>query len=346
MKRITFLDGLRGIAILLVILFHVFSRYPAIVPYGSQYKGFPLFTFGYLGVPLFFLISGFVILMSLEKNKTFKQFIYKRWLRLFPAMLIASVLIISTVHFLPERPAGIPKLNAVIPGLIFIEPVWIKFITGIQIDMIENSFWSLFVEFKFYFIFGALYFILGRTKAILGIFFMYLFYVTASILGVKFLISFSHLLSWQYFGWFTGGALAYLYFVNNKARYLLLSIGASLLQLYNYQKSPGETIGAIIVIAIFVIPVYFEKSRLVFSNKLFTFFGLVSYPLYLIHENAIIALIIKLGNSTSLIPNILLPVIPLMILIIVSYIIVKMGEPFLIKKIQAVKTSLAPKPAL
>ena len=35
--------------------------------------------------------------MTLDKTKTFTSYIYKRWLRLFPAMLIASILIYSTV---------------------------------------------------------------------------------------------------------------------------------------------------------------------------------------------------------------------------------------------------------
>ena len=70
-KRIEFLDGLRGLAILLVIFFHAFVRWPNIVPYGSSYSDFIFFKYGYLGVELFFLISGFVILMSLEKNKHF-----------------------------------------------------------------------------------------------------------------------------------------------------------------------------------------------------------------------------------------------------------------------------------
>ena len=78
MNRIQFLDGLRGIAILLVICFHSYTRWPKFVPYGHQFSDFYLFKYGYLGVQLFFLISGFVILMLLEKNKTFIQFIYKR----------------------------------------------------------------------------------------------------------------------------------------------------------------------------------------------------------------------------------------------------------------------------
>jgi peptidoglycan/LPS O-acetylase OafA/YrhL len=150
------------------------------------------------------------------------------------------------------------------------------------------------------------------------------------------------LLSCHYFGWFTGGALSYLYFTSNKIRYLFFAILVSLLQLYKYQRSSGELVCAIIVMAVFFIPVYFEKARFVFSNSVLIFFGFISYPLYLIHENAMIGLMLKLNNNLSNIPNLLLPVIPLLILIIVSYVIVKIFEPFLIKKIQTIKKRLLP----
>lgn len=60
-------------------------------------------TFYYLNMVTmvfnFFLISGFVITMSLEKCIDFGDFIFRRWLRLFPAMLIASILILITAPF-------------------------------------------------------------------------------------------------------------------------------------------------------------------------------------------------------------------------------------------------------
>ena len=173
-KRIDFLDGFRGIAILLVILFHSYVRWPEIVPYGNTFSSIILFRYGYLGVQLFFLISGFVILMSLEKSKNFYSFIYKRWIRLFPVMLIATILIYFTSTLLFERPSGNPDIKSIIPGLIFIEPSWIKLITGYNINVIEGAFWSIFVEVKFYFIFGLLYFSFGKIKAIFGLIILYL----------------------------------------------------------------------------------------------------------------------------------------------------------------------------
>ena len=75
-RRIDFLDGLRGVAIILVILYHAYARWPTFVPYETTFGNILFFKYGYLGVQLFFLISGFVILLSLDNCKSFKNFIY------------------------------------------------------------------------------------------------------------------------------------------------------------------------------------------------------------------------------------------------------------------------------
>lgn len=134
MNRIKFLDGFRGLAILLVVFFHAFTCWTGNVPYGDKFANCFPFKQGFLGVQLFFLISGFVIIMSLEKTDNFVKFIYKRWIRLFPAMFVATVLIFTTATFLPERLNGIPRLVDVIPGLTFIQANDIKKIFHIDIS--------------------------------------------------------------------------------------------------------------------------------------------------------------------------------------------------------------------
>jgi len=72
--RIGYLDAIRGIAIWLVVLYHAYARYEHF-PYAFKYASFPLFKYGYLGVELFFLISGFVILMTLDTVFIVRKFI-------------------------------------------------------------------------------------------------------------------------------------------------------------------------------------------------------------------------------------------------------------------------------
>ena len=109
-------------AIILVILFHAFGRWPDLVPYGEYYAQLSIVQYGWVGVELFFIISGFVIFMTLDKSENYFSFIYKRWLRLFPAMLIVSIFIFLTAPFFYERPAGQPTLLSLLPGLIFTNP--------------------------------------------------------------------------------------------------------------------------------------------------------------------------------------------------------------------------------
>lgn len=79
-ERLVFLDNLRGVSILLVLFFHIYSRWPAVTPYPEFWINFPIFKVGYLGVSLFFLISAFVILMTLENCQNFIIFVKRRLL--------------------------------------------------------------------------------------------------------------------------------------------------------------------------------------------------------------------------------------------------------------------------
>lgn len=342
MTRINFLDGLRGVAILLVVSFHAYCRWPQKYPYGSGAVNFPIVKFGNLGVQLFFLISGFVILMSLEKENNFLHFIYKRWLRLFPAMLIATILVFVTAPLLYERPGGIPNLRDILPGLFFIEPDWLSKVSGVAINPLEGAFWSLFVEFKFYFLFGLLYFLLGEIKAIAGLFLFFIIGLLSSIYEIKYLNSLSSQLSFIYFGWFASGALAYLYFTKKNLNYIILSVCICALQILDYNFILERFIFMIVLLLAFFIPICFENTRKFLTNKVFLFFGLISYPLYLIHESAMVAMIIKLHKSCKDFPLYFLPIFPIAILSAVAYFIVKKPEPFIGKTIRTLKSKLLP----
>ena len=63
--RLDFLDALRGVAAMLVVIQHVGERYTASIPWFAQ----NWFSFGRLGVSVFFLVSGFVIPYAFEKGR-------------------------------------------------------------------------------------------------------------------------------------------------------------------------------------------------------------------------------------------------------------------------------------
>ena len=104
MKRISEIDGLRGIAAVFVMLFHytfAFNR--------GWAPGY-FFHYGYMGVSLFFIISGFVISMSISNGKSVFDFCYGRFIRLFP---IYWVTILITVIAMFLTGLGSEKLTTI-----------------------------------------------------------------------------------------------------------------------------------------------------------------------------------------------------------------------------------------
>jgi len=340
-ERIDYLDGLRGVAILLVLGFHAYSRWPEIVPYGDAYQNFPIFKLGWLGVQLFFLISGFVIFMTLDKTETFRLYIYKRWLRLFPAMLLASLLIYTSSCFLDSRPAGTPNILSLISGLTFIQPDWWGKLLGFNVGVLEGAFWSLFVEFKFYVLAGLIYFFVGRkflAPSLLLLFLcsIFLSYISSvvDIRLVDLLYEVSNSLSLKYFGWFSSGAIFYLFYQNKDNNYFLVAIAVSFLSSY-FVGSIYAMIAAIMISLLFAGSLKITLIQRILVNRIFMFFGFISYPLYLIHENAMISMVIQFPGYTPWLNMFLSPLIPIAILSIIAYIVANKYERLVRVKIDS-----------
>lgn len=335
-NRLEYLDGHRGLAILLVVFFHAYARWPTLVPYGAKYGDFPLFKYGGLGVELFFLISGFVILMTLEKCSTAKEFLYRRWLRLFPAMLICSALVFLTSNYLSERPAGIPSWESLLPGLTFIEPGWWGRIIRHPITGIEGAFWSLYVEFKFYVFAAIVYFWRGRNALIFSLMLVFLLgtflrygETVFGINDLKFLNSISLNLSFKYFGWFGAGAAFYVFSQNKSPEWFAIALVAALTSAVAEGDFDWHKVFAGSVISIFfAASTIFDCIKKFLGNPFILFFGAISYPLYLIHENAMVAIIIKMGRNSKDIPMSLLPLPPIIMLSVVAFFISGYCEPF------------------
>lgn len=87
MTYIKQLDGLRAFAVISVMLFHL---------------GIPFFSAGWLGVPLFFVLSGFLITGILINNKNkphrFKNFYIRRSLRIFPLYYFYILVVFFVLH--------------------------------------------------------------------------------------------------------------------------------------------------------------------------------------------------------------------------------------------------------
>ncbi|WP_081738690.1 acyltransferase family protein [Mesorhizobium ciceri] len=137
------LDLLRLAAALAVVFFHYFFRGAAAEGYLAQ--GYPLAApfalYGYLGVNLFFLISGFVIAWSAE-NRSWDQFAVARVVRLYPGFLLCMTITFAIVFL-----AGSPLLSA---SFVQYAANLSMFAPAFGQPFMDGVYWSIVLELVFY----------------------------------------------------------------------------------------------------------------------------------------------------------------------------------------------------
>ena len=141
------IDGIRAIAVLWVIIFHVWifqhNTFPDILGEVAQNPLLVWITKGDLGVDLFFVISGFLIgsilFKEYKRTKTlnFKSFYLRRFLRLFPVYLFSMII---ALYFLDGN--GAERWTTAWSNLIYVNNYVFKSYMGWT--------WSLAIEEQFY----------------------------------------------------------------------------------------------------------------------------------------------------------------------------------------------------
>ena len=337
--RIKNVDGLRGVAILAVLLFHAYFRWSDTTPWTENGTMSIVGEYGWLGVQLFFTISGFVIFMSLERCTVGVDFLRKRWLRLFPAMLLASVLIFATAPLLSNRPAGDVSSIDIVPGLLFVEPAWLTKALGTSVFSLDGAFWSIYAEVKFYLVASLSFFVFKDTKGhTIGLAFLVYCFLFALNEWVTTAASVSlaykaciHL-SLPHFGWFAVGVFYWHYYRDSDRKFLLLS--ASFFAISAIQLAISLSDLTLLPVSAAIYALWVGSFKLpwidgVLSGRFFQLFGFVSYPLYLIHQNIMVALSIDAYDFAPWLPAVLVPLVPIGIVVSAAYVVAKYGEPYL-----------------
>lgn len=129
-KRLPELDAMRGIACLLVVIFH-FNI--------NQSEALHWLNLGVAGVDLFFIISGFVIFYSLSKNSNTLDFIVSRFSRLYPAYWVAVCATSAAVLL----NGGTIPLRDFLVNLTMVQGYF-------GVEDIDGSYWTLGIELFFY----------------------------------------------------------------------------------------------------------------------------------------------------------------------------------------------------
>jgi peptidoglycan/LPS O-acetylase OafA/YrhL len=291
------LDGVRGLAIILVLLFHNF-RFLAISEYG------------WMGVDLFFVISGFLItnilLKTVGKEHYFKNFYTRRVLRIFPLYYL-TLIVFFTAFSLLKRPEG---SSYYLQHHVWFWTLLENWLFSYQLPKngLLIHYWSLAVEEQFYLVWPFVIYRMRKSKALLT---LTVALVSALVLARLILAvlqqngvihhTYFILITYSRFdGILVGSALAIISLQRQLLKRwmsaILLVIAVVLnicylafVHLYKGNFAYFPTLGYTVIAVCFGILVYestlarFRFVRILFDNLLFRFFGRVSYGLYLLH---------------------------------------------------------------
>lgn len=281
-RRLRELDSLRGIAAACVLLFHLSTTA------NDHYHQWPLqVPWGHFGVELFFVISGFVILMTLEKSASVTEFLISRVTRLYPTYWCA-VLLTSAVLAVEMSPAA-PSIAALLADLTMLQAF-------MRVRSIDPSYWTLTAELIFYGAIVAWYrFRSARLPDIewyaLG------WIIAAAVLRTALLIDHHATLPGPismplllYYGQFfiVGICLYRLHSGNFGPLTRVTLLGACFLSLFGGGPTSlyAEPM-TYFLLTCGIATVVFMASRSglpVLRNPVLLFLGDISYPLYLIHQ--------------------------------------------------------------
>ena len=286
-KRIDYLDLLRVVAIVGVISFHyLFSA----ISRGRtpQLSASPLFEwarYGYLGVELFFMISGFVILQSV-RDLNLVQFIKRRFLRLYPIYWISLIFIYVIATF------GIWHRQGPFAEVFYYNLT--MFPTAFNQPWLDAAHWFMARQLQFY-IAIAIIILFRGGKQLPNIFIWW------SIIGCLWnLLDFNEFNIWYFNGFFAliaGGAIINVIRENGFDQIRVVGLLASYVwamksridNVYwlDTNRGPGHSalaIGIIVSVIYLLMMLTWNSNISKLSIRYIGFAGTLSYPVYLIHD--------------------------------------------------------------
>ncbi len=163
-RHILGLDGLRGLAVLIVILHHLSDYFPHATPIqrllvNAMYPG-------WCGVDLFFVLSGFLITGILLDTRGsanyFRAFYARRALRIFPLYYFVLTTILLLAHFFVRMNDVLPVPHDRPFYFVYLNNWW-PFLRGTWNANIIGHFWSLAVEEQFYLFWSVCVFLIPAS---------------------------------------------------------------------------------------------------------------------------------------------------------------------------------------
>jgi len=285
--RMPFIDGLRGLAAVAVLLPHAIGLFYFSVKNPISQLMIRVSEYGHYGVEVFFVISGFVIAYSLKNTvmtgKNWGKFILRRSIRLDPPYWVA-IAFTCGLYFLgtvvTKKPLELPSGAKLLAHVLYLQDI-------LQLGQINVAFWTLCIEFQFYCAFAVLFWAglrltkqqPQRTTAYLssGVFLL-------SLLWPSRLIRFASGNYWltEHAYIFLAGALTW-WALSGRVRKLFWYLAILFLILLFCWRQDGR-----VFITVSVAVLLFWAGQ---KNRLFTWlninvcqlYGRISYSFYLVH---------------------------------------------------------------
>ena len=287
--RVNEIDLLRFFAALSVVFFHYsFRGYAAdnmsVMPYPMLAS---VSKYGYLGVKLFFMISGFVILMTAASGNL-RNFIISRVVRLYPTFWACCTLTFAVIITF-----GAPRYYASINQYL----VNMTMLSGVfDVSSIDGAYWSIFIELQFYTL-VTIILIIGKIHQAETLLLLWL--VASVALVIHPIWKLNQLLLTSNSANFIAGATYYLIWSKGPSliRVAIVTVSwwlavfqsTSIYELgwfeNYYNTSMSSYITAAIITAFFAIMMLISLRRTgLFARIRWTLLGALTYPLYLIHQ--------------------------------------------------------------
>lgn len=324
------LNGIRAIAAVAVIVSHIglsLSNY--------KFNNASAYSLASFGVTMFFALSGFLItyLCLIEKNThrtiDIRKFYIRRIFRIWPLYYFYIIIVLAIVGFTFSNKIFYYLL--LVPNIPFAQAALIP---GMKAFPYLSHYWSVGVEEQFYAFWPWL---LNRSNRILtvtlGFFFAFLlFKLSLSVFnGNKLLLT---ILYYTRFGCLAlGGAFAYLVIVNHKviqfikhpvceilswSIVLLAAIGK-----YHVFSIIDHEIFAVATLVIIVNQITNTSKIISLENKVFDYFGKISYGLYIYNPLVIylVSLVLKkFVTQDVFLSHLIIYVVNLLVIVFISHV--------------------------
>jgi peptidoglycan/LPS O-acetylase OafA/YrhL len=278
------IQHLRALAVILVVGFHYFPNY---------------FEIGYLGVDLFFIISGYVITGVIQNrlnrgNFEYFAFLQGRFFRLYPALLFMSLAVLFTFFFLADRQTYLQFLKSGISALTYSSNFYFYNVdndywaVGSNFQPFLHT-WSLGIEQSFYLLWPVI-FVWAHKKnrtllvSVYLVISSFLIYLILSIYNEQAAFYFPFSRFWQ----ICLGSIAFLTYQKNRIklseigkRFLATMLWITLFSLFMFEALPPLIVQIILCIIIFFL--LSLDYQLPFVSTRNSRIGDQSYSIYLWH---------------------------------------------------------------